>query len=346
MCCGVVTFHIEAANISIRHHNLSIQYLFTSNRQYHIFLIFYLQMAKGGNGNFVFKYANDDDEYGEGIAIESILANPNDENILGGLALRIIAKTDMGGGFCYLALDETNDQRILRPICKRSQGQYCWPKQSFEFKLDHLYNFQVIAHPKPDTVKCWKPILRFNEDMIGTEMQTILQSPLNSSSYLVPGALLQDMYGYFTPYPHCNEDLIVTETDFVELPEVSPQPPLQSLLSLAKSDVEDIFGSNVIKEHKYIDEQTDCSSAGILKCKALYLEHNGEKYYCKVRCASGIYNMPVKVIGIGGIDTQPIIYRSDALIVIGLARPFKGDQGQFNPARCYLLVVGIYHPLA
>ncbi|CAC5379498.1 unnamed protein product [Mytilus coruscus] len=290
-------------------------------------------MAEGGFPNYMLEYANDNENRED---IEYNLPIPNDEVVL---ELRIIAKTIMKRGFCYLALDQTNG-RILRPILKRSKGKWCWPTQSFELELGYVYKFQVITHP--DNARRSKPIPQCNEDMIETEMplsQTFPQSPLNSSSFVLSDSDLQYIFGYFTPFPHCNEDMIVTE--FVELQQISSQPPLQSLLSSAKLDVEDIFGSNVIKEHCYVDENTHCSSAGILRCTA-YLEYNESKtkYCCKVECKSGTYNMPVKVIGIEDIDTKPILY-PDALIVLGLGRPFVGKQ-KYCPARCYLLVVGIY----
>lgn len=292
------------------------------------------------------EYANDNENRED---IESNLPIPNEGSLVV-LELRIIAKTNMNGGFCYLALDQTNG-RILRPIFNNSPGQCCWSKKGVELELDNLYNFRVIAHPDHDMYST--PFPHCNEDLIVADFneEFILQPPLPAPIALLAEsdiqAISRPQVSYSMPFLHYNEDMTVPgfENGFASL--LSPQPALQSLLlPLAKSDVQDIFLPNVIKEHRYVDENTLCSSAGILRSNASieYNESKKNKYYCKVKCVSGTYNMPVKVIDIGDIDTKHIIY-PDALIVLGLGRPLKGRQGKYPPycpARCFLLVVGIY----
>ncbi|CAG2201900.1 unnamed protein product [Mytilus edulis] len=236
--------------------------------------------------------------------VEDITSNLTyDPNRLVVFGLRIIAKTTMEGGFCYLALDQSNG-RILRPVFNISDGLCCWPNKTIELEVGHLYNFRVIAHPDDQSIQ---------------------------RNYM--------------PFPHKNEDIIVT--GFVEeLSSFQPlltQLPLKSLLlSLARLDIQDIFGPCVIKKHHYVDENTPCKSAGILRSNASVKYNNSrEKYYCKVKCRSGTYSMPVKAKDILG----NCIY-SDALIILGLGRPFAGGKRwypKYSPARSFYLLSEYIH---
>lgn len=301
-------------------------------------------MAEGGFLDFNFEYDND---------IELNL--PYDVDSLEVLELRIIAKANMNTGFCYLALDQTD--RILRPIFNTSKGQCCWPKKVLELNLDTLYNFQVMAYPGRDMRST--PFPHCNEDVIivnefeEASLKTILsQPPYALQPSLLSHSDIQAIYGsqnsYSPPFPYFKEDNIASEFEeelsFQTL--LSPQPPLKCVLcSLAKSDVQDIFGPNVNQENFkfYVDENTNCKSAGILRSKAtVFIEYKKteKKYKCKVECPSGTYTLPVTAIDVNTENIYP-----DALIVLGLGRPLAGGQGKYPtycPARCYLIVVGIY----
>lgn len=207
------------------------------------------------------------------------------------IILKIIAKTKMSKGFCYLGLQESTG-RIFRPIFNTSNEQCCWPTNK-ELMFGMLYTFNVIVYPNP--IK------------------------------------------YFTPFPHRNEDMIVSGFCLCGFPV--PNPVYPPFLHLAKYDVKDIFKD--IKEKRYVFENTQCSSVGILRSLALIPSKKfRKKYYCKIRCNSGVYNLPIKALQYDNIGTS----YTDAVIVLGLGRPYKGKKDEHDPARCSLLAVGIYSP--
>lgn len=207
--------------------------------------------------------------------------------------LKVIAKTKMSKGFCYLGLEERTGG-IFRPIFNTSNQQCCWPTNA-ELMFGMLYKFYVILYPNP--IK------------------------------------------YFTPFPHRNEDMIVS--GFVLCGVPIPYPLYYPTFShLAKNDVEDIFKD--IKKKRYVNENTQCSSVGILKSSALIAFNPfKQKYYCKLKCKSGVYVLPITATH---VDLVSLSYYTDAVIVLGLGRPYKGKKDEYDPARCYLLAVGIYLP--
>lgn len=143
---------------------------------------------------------------------------------------------------------------------------------------------------------------------------------------------------YFTPFPHRNEDMVVS--GFVFCGEPIPNPMYYpTFLHLAKNDVVDIFKD--IKKKRYVNENTQCSSVGILKSSAMIAFNPfKQKYYCKLKCKSGVYVLPITAMQYTNIGQS----YTDAVIVLGLGRPYKGKKNEYDPARCYLLAVGIYLP--
>ncbi|VDH97555.1 Hypothetical predicted protein [Mytilus galloprovincialis] len=205
--------------------------------------------------------------------------------------LKIIAKTNMNKGICYLGLEESTNC-IYRPIFNIFNQQCCWPINK-QLILGKLYKFDVIAYPNPTT--------------------------------------------YFTPFPHRKEDMIVSGFVCCGLP--IPTPVYPSLSHLAKKDIKDIFKD--IKKKRYVYENTKCSSVGILRsCAFIQFNEFKKKNYCKILCKSGVYFLPITAMTYDNIG----ISYTDALIVLGLGRPYRGKTDEYDPARCYLIVVGIYSP--
>ena len=64
--------------------------------------------------------------------------------------LRIIAKTSMNNGFCYIGLYQNT---LVRPIPRTTESECCWPNDHVQFKVGEFHNFQVldsdphVAHP-------------------------------------------------------------------------------------------------------------------------------------------------------------------------------------------------------
>ncbi|XP_052067655.1 uncharacterized protein DDB_G0283357-like isoform X1 [Mytilus californianus] len=206
------------------------------------------------------------------------------------IVLRIIAKTNMNNGYCYLGFDEEHE-RIFRPIF--NTNTCCWP-----FEKDF----------------CWKKSYRF----------------------LVTLNPDEDKVDFLTPYPHCNEDMVVTS---IVKEEKTVPFNVQVLISVAKLDINDIYLD--IKEEKYLFNNAQSPSVGILKCRSRNVsicsdDHSKDSRF-KIHLPSGHYVFPMKGIN---IDEIPKVDR-EVLVVFGLGRPYT-NRRSFHPARCYILVVGLF----
>lgn len=226
-------------------------------------------------------------QYSEDFSLESCPSSPSISEIV----LRIIAKTRMNNGHCYLGLNEETG-KIYRPITTTQPGTCCW-HSSRNFSLQKSYRFRVTFNP---------------------------DHPIGYS---------------FTPLPHRFEDMVVES--FVSEEDTGQFDP-RCLSNEAKRDVDEIFYG--IEEKRYLKENTDSPSTGILKCRSenvsIYFNEWG-KIRCSIQMDSGSYEFPVT-----GIDMEENPDESkDLIIVLGLARPYDKD-GEFVPARCYILVVGLF----
>lgn len=230
---------------------------------------------------------NPERQYSEDFSLESLPSTPSISEIV----LRIIAKTRMNNGHCYLGLNEETG-RIYRPITRTQPETCCWPSTR-NFSLLKSYRFRVTFNPD-------HPI----ED-------------------------------FFTPLPHRYEDMVVAS--FVTEEDTGQFDSL-CLLNKAERDVNEIFPG--IQEKRYLNENADSRSTGILKCRSenvsIYF-NDWDKRRCSIQMDSGSYEFPVT-----GIDMENIPDESkDLFVVLGLARPYNKDS-EYVPARCYILVVGLF----
>ncbi|CAC5414039.1 unnamed protein product [Mytilus coruscus] len=225
---------------------------------------------------------NDLEQYVTSISIPS--TQPKSEKVL-----RIIAKTKISKGYCYLGFDEENE-RLFRPIVNT---EAIWPSSS-NFYLKKSYRFQVSLNPDEIYIDC------------------------------------------LTPYPHRNDDMIVAPV--VSQEKTSPFN-VKVLLSVAKPDINEVFLG--IKENRFLYENTDSPSAGILKCSSqnVSLHYNANTYRtrCMIHLPSGDYDLPLTGIN---TDEIPSVDR-EILVVLGLGRPFN-PKGFYNHSRCYILVLGFF----
>ncbi|CAC5368891.1 unnamed protein product [Mytilus coruscus] len=232
------------------------------------------------------KGTNDLDHYSKDFTLKSVQPNPSTSEIV----LRIIAKTKMKNGYCYLGFDEENG-RIFRPII--NTRVCCWPV-SRDFCWKNSYRFQVTLNPD-----------EHKED-------------------------------FLTPYPHCNDDMVVT---FHVKEEKTETFKVQVLINLAKLDINEIFVD--IKEKKYLLNNARSPSAGILKCRSrnvcLYLDEYSKDNRFKIHLSSGDYDLPITAIN---HDEIPLV-DTEVLVVLGLGRPYHKKRS-YNPSRCYILVVGLF----
>ena len=104
--------------------------------------------------------------------------------------------------------------------------------------------------------------------------------------------------------------------------------------------VTDIF-LDKIKEKRYIEECTNCPSVGILRCKVTDIKilEDDSKYRCKIFSE---FNFPVTAQNRALLitDLADCAPENSLLVLLGLARPFTGENN-FNPRRCYIMVIGI-----
>lgn len=148
-----------------------------------------------------------------------------------------------------------------------------------------------------------------------------------------------------TPLPHRNEDLYIDHKLTSELRDHTPPNDLfNELRGIAKKSVEDIFEAHLVHDHKYVDEETNCPSVGVLECKGNSLKLFRDNFD-KRRIICGQYNFRITV---GYTDTYiKSILTKPTLLILGLGRPFDGGLNQrtlapcFSPRRCYIIVVGI-----
>lgn len=211
--------------------------------------------------------------------------------------VRIICKTEMNGGFCYMAIDE-KELRLLRPIRDASNWPPSW---CLSIPVGSLIECQVLHHP-------------------------------------------DETENAQTSFPHKNEDMIVTPCITV-IPEAVIKIP-RIPKKMCKQHVFQIFPEKFIRDNRYVVENVNSPSAGILK-----VEQKNVQVYTNVwgKCRVNIryrrkrtdymFDFPITAVQID----QPQ-EKGYCLVILGLSRPFAGNfQGfvPFCPRRCYILVIGI-----
>lgn len=166
-------------------------------------------------------------------------------------------------------------------------------------------------------------------------------------------------------YPHKSEDIIVEENP-VQVAIRGSVPRMQftesemydMLFGSSVDSVSSVFDPGVIHGRKYIIEETNCPSVGILRCKVeeieMYEETNpGNPSRTSKRCriSQGVetFDFPVTAQNRDALMTvysQPSAEYANnpILVLLGLGRPFAGDNNSFDPLRCYILLIGVIRP--
>lgn len=211
---------------------------------------------------------------------------------------------------------QPKSEKVLRIIAKTNQYKgYCY--LGFDEENERLFR------PIVNTVACYWP----SRSNFCLKKSYRFQVSFNPDEHFID---------CLTPYPHCNEDMIVASVFSEE--KTSPFN-VKVLLSVAKPDINEVFLG--IKENKFLYENTVSPSAGILKCSSrnVSLHYNAYTYQtrCMIHLPSGGYDLPLKGIN---TDKIPSVDR-EILVVLGLGRPFN-PKGLYNHARCYILVLGFF----
>ncbi|XP_078368189.1 uncharacterized protein LOC144651980 [Oculina patagonica] len=142
------------------------------------------------------------------------------------------------------------------------------------------------------------------------------------------------------PFPHKNNDVLVGYLGSISSEEIN----IFDLLNAQSFDrVEDVFTGAHIKDGRYVIEGAVCPSAGVYRCIGKNLTLFDIKYRdgnikkrCKIIEGNATFVLPITAL-------QPYSpTNKDVLVILGLARPFKGYTGQeYTPKRCAILVLGI-----
>lgn len=228
------------------------------------------------------------------------------------ICLRIICKSSMNNGFCYLGLEEAT-KRIFRPISNTVLQSCCWPQNNTSisnintengeclivFEVGQLIQFQILNHPDDNVPQ--------------------------------------------TPYPHRYEDLVVNKCATLVLPQLSWDIAASSPLQY---NVSDIFP--FMKFFKYVEENIVCPSAGILHTPRVNVQienkPNGKTRAYITQWSNGMpftFDFPVKAVASVAVPPEAV----SCIVILGLGRPWAGRDPHmpFNPKRCYILVVGIVY---
>ena len=220
------------------------------------------------------------------------------------LQLRVIVKTKMNNGFCYMGWD-MNEHRLVRPILRTGTSQCCWRTTDPPLQVGEMHRFQITCRHPPEI-----------------------------------------------PHPHRTNDV---QLEYRQRLDESPDiPSLYNLLvSHSRQNVMDVFGDNNIVQKKYVIEGTECPSVGIYRCKGKNLQLYTSKYIngkskkrCTINPEAGnegavggdplSFDFPITCLDVNDSPDDDI----NVLVILGLGRPFDGN-GQFQPKRCYILIIGI-----
>lgn len=172
------------------------------------------------------------------------------------LQLRIIAKTYMNQGRCYVGFD-INTKTLWRPVKTTEENSCCWGTTIQvletgmpELKINEVYEFTIIKRNPTDIPYPH----HYNDVLVSSQF-----SEITPSSF--PGWNLFD--------------------------EVVP---------CSFNTVSSVFCPGIIQEKKYIYEHTLCPSAGIYKCKSTQLQMyivNNVKRRLKIQDGNVQYDFPV-----------------------------------------------------
>lgn len=141
------------------------------------------------------------------------------------------------------------------------------------------------------------------------------------------------------PFPHKSNDVLVSYLESIPAEEMN----IFDLLGAESCNrVEDVFNGADIKDGRYVIEGEKCPSVGIYRCSGskltvvdLRFSDGNIKKRCKIKEGKTTFFFSITAL-------QPYSpTNKDVLVIMGLARPFPGYNGEYNPKRCYIIVIGI-----
>ena len=155
-------------------------------------------------------------------------------------------------------------------------------------------------------------------------------------------------------WPHKTEDTLVRNDNPVQVdrPRYTENEMYNMLFDSSVETVAGVFAPGVIQGGRYITERTECPSAGILRCTLkdidLYWRPNARNQLsmrCRITKNLINFDFPVKAQNQDELMQRFQEPANDAppniLVLLGLGRPFAGDNNRFHPRRCYIMVIDV-----
>lgn len=152
-------------------------------------------------------------------------------------------------------------------------------------------------------------------------------------------------------WPHKTEDTLVQHNPVrVDRPRGYTENQMYNMLfNSSVETVAGVFAPGDIQEGKYIIEGMECPSVGILRCTLadinLFRKLNARNQL-SMRCRIfNNFDFPVKAQNQNEYMRRFQEPANNAppniLVLLGLGRPFAGDNNIFHPRRCYIMVIGV-----
>ena len=152
-------------------------------------------------------------------------------------------------------------------------------------------------------------------------------------------------------WPHKTEDTLVRNDNPVQVDRsrYTENQMYNMLFNSSLETVAGVFAPGDIQEGKYIIEGMECPSVGILRCTLadinLFRKLNARNQL-SMRCRIfNNFDFPVKAQNQNEYMRRFQEPANNAppniLVLLGLGRPFAGDNNMFHPRRCYIMVIGV-----
>ena len=115
------------------------------------------------------------------------------------------------------------------------------------------------------------------------------------------------------------------------------------LVEFSHQTVKDVFGNMEDFNGEYFHEHTRCPSVGIYRCKRKNLNtlYNTDQSQQRCEIIEDGRQKPFSFRITAINDELPAVAdEEDVLVILGLAKPYRGSSCQYTRWRCYILVIG------
>lgn len=151
--------------------------------------------------------------------------------------------------------------------------------------------------------------------------------------------------------PHGTEDVRIARV--TQIGTATPAQLFAACLETADDDIADIVGHHLIDD-KYVEERADCRSLGclIVAGESVSVSKPYDKIRVSFNDADGMrHHLSVTELSFDAQDDAALAALRDRIVGhdrvalrIGLARAWRGRNGEYDPRRCYLQLNGVIVP--